>query len=48
MYKNQSKILKEKLDKLIKEGQDNQKIIAKISKIISNFEKRKEEFDKID
>lgn len=47
-FQNQNRILKEKLEKFIKDNDENQKIMAKLTKTISELEKRKEEFDKMD
>lgn len=41
-------MLKEKYNKLLKEKEDLDKVIIKLTKVNSEFEKRKEEFDKID
>jgi predicted RNase H-like nuclease (RuvC/YqgF family) len=45
---NQNKILKEKVERLTRESQDREKLMARMSKAISDLEKRKEEFDKIE
>jgi hypothetical protein len=40
--------LREKVERLAREGQDRERLMARMSKTISDFEKRKEEFDKIE
>jgi phage shock protein A len=47
-YKNQIKILRDKLDKVSKENVELEKMLFRLNKNISEFEKRKKEFDKID
>lgn len=46
--KNQNKILREKVERLAREAQDGERLMARMNKTISDFQKRKEEFDKIE